>query len=93
MSLRAPGEARPVQLHSYGECDDCHRVAAIAMVAGHMPNGDAYGLCQRCKDLRERPASGSGCATPSPAASGQERGAAVPQRIGAPLRLLQGGHK
>lgn len=54
--LRSPGEEPAVELSMYGECDDCHRVVAIAKVAGHLPDGRAYGLCQRCRDAREAPA-------------------------------------
>lgn len=43
--LRAPGEQKR---SVYGVCDSCHRIKAIDVVRGHLPNGQAYGLCRRC---------------------------------------------
>jgi len=51
--LRAPGEQKKSM---YGECDSCHGIKAIVVVRGHLPNGDAYGLCQRCAGTSGRAA-------------------------------------
>lgn len=49
--LRAPGETPEPKLSVYGECDSCHRIKAIEVVRGHLPNGHAYGLCRRCSGV------------------------------------------
>ncbi len=54
--MNEPLIMQPPKRSQYGECDGCHRLVAIAQVLGHLPNGEAYGYCESCRDGREKPA-------------------------------------
>lgn len=62
--LRFPGQPRPTPRRQYGECDQCHRLRAIVRVLGYLANGEPYGFCQTCTDMRERPAQNPAVCSP-----------------------------